>query len=133
MSVMQLNPENFTKMVNAMSKFSHKFNYGSVIFTSDITPRFQLLQVLNAKSYSERYEMEEFAYTPFKKISKEEYKNIPALLKSLQCLKYNIEIEEKDMSYDEKNAYTMLNDYIEQIKNYIISQIPEYEESAWAM
>lgn len=129
MSVMQLKPESFKKNTYGIGTFSHKYNYGRTILSSDISPVFEILQSMNAKSYSERYE-ESLDYVPFKEVNiVKEHNNLSSLLKSLQCLYYNIELDK--LTDEEKEALKFLKEHIEAIKNYLINQITEYKEAKW--
>jgi hypothetical protein len=129
MSVMQLGPESFLKNVAGITRFSPIFNYGRVIMSDEIRDTFLMLQCMNACSFAERYK-EDMDLTLFVEVeTTEKHHTLPALLKSLQCLYYNIEID--DMDQDEKDAYKVLHDYIEQITGHLISELDEYKIAQW--
>ena len=52
-------------------------------------------------------------------------------LKTLLCLRYNIEVEEKDMIVEVKKDFQDLERTIEILKLIIINQLPEYEAAQW--
>lgn len=131
MSVMLISPASFKRNVYSLSKFSPVFNYGQTAYLDTLEPIFETLQKLNARSFSERY-AEPVEIMPYKEVSRPgNHPNLCALLKSLQCLEYNIELDEKGLSFDERRALKYLRGTIEAIKSHLISELPEMKEAAW--
>lgn len=130
MSVMQLVPMAFIKNMNGITRFAPIFNYGTGIYGDRHRDTFLLLQCMNACSFSQRYN-EDLDIKLFVEAvdTGERHANLTALLKSLQCLYYNIELD--DMDQDEKDAYKLLDGYIKQITSHLISEMDEYKNAKW--
>lgn len=129
MSVMQLAPESIRKMSEGITRFAPTFNYGSGIYGDRHRDTFLMLQTMNACSYAGRYS-QDLDFTLFVEVkTTEKLANLSALLKSLQCLYYNIELE--DMDQDEKDAMNLLDGYIKQITSHLINEMDDYKEAQW--
>lgn len=132
MSVMLIDPKSFKKNVDALNRFSWLYLYGKTLYFDEIEPIMDTLQEMNVRSYNERYN-ENAEVIPYREVyTSERHNNLLELLKSLQCLRYNIELDEKKFTFNKYRAWKFLNDQIEAIKSYIISELPEYKNAQWA-
>jgi hypothetical protein len=136
MSVIVLNQESFKRNMEGIENFSSKFNYGRIILISEQKKNFNELYHLNIRSWNEAYgehkqEIENINYNNI--TITDEHKNIYSLLKSLQCLQYQIDYTPtcRHLSYNERNALQFLYDIIDRITSYIISESEEYKSSDW--
>lgn len=84
---------------------------------------------LNQWSYNKRYKDNDDC--DLTKFYHEDYthKKLSAiqLLKYLQCIEYNIEIEPEDY----KNDLQLLKDCIKELTESIVNNLPEYKSSSW--
>lgn len=82
----------------------------------------EVLRKANYNSYNQRYEeyvaMENVIYD-----SNVKYGNYCDFLKALQCIRYQIEIENFD--------YTFIDELINVVKDIIIWDLPEYQAAKW--
>lgn len=92
---------------------------------------------LNIKSWNLRYpsdiisiEDKAVFYEPNFKSNKEKFNNDCEVLKALQCLRYNIEIE-KEQSQQEQQTLKNLDDILDKLKNHIISNLDDYKIASW--
>ena len=87
------------------------------------------LCLLNQYAYEERYkEKIKKSDINLKPNNNSRYLNDCALLKLLQCIRYNsVEAE----GYNVNNTWKILNDMIEDFKNQIIDNLPEYQNAKW--
>lgn len=91
---------------------------------------------LNIKSWNLRYPNDIITeanqavfYEPdFNK--KEKFNNDCEVLKALQCLYYNIELE-TEKNFQEQLTLQLLDDIIDKLKNHIISNLEEYKVANW--
>lgn len=127
MSVMGINDETFVKVYNTlliMQETQIKFTISH--FARDAkTNLFNLIDGLrkaNIDSYNERYN-KNCSLIPFSDVISSGTLSRVQLLKSLQCIDYNIELKEYDYSFIKK--------LIEDIKDSIINSLPEYEAAKW--
>lgn len=142
MSTFVLKTETFEKISNSNHMIS-KACYGKTIYFDEFLEVVNTWQRLNIRSYNIRYpediitsEEEEIFYKIDSR-SKEKFNNIYELLKSLQCLRYNIDfyLEDKNdiekISHKEEASIQELESYIRKIKDYIIFENEEYKIAAW--
>lgn len=91
---------------------------------------------LNIKSWNLRYtndvidEADEIFYEPNFKNNKEKFNNDCEVLKALQCLRYNIELE-KEQSFQEQQTIKNLDEILDKLKNHIISNLEDYKIASW--
>lgn len=135
MSVMLISQQSFKNNLLSLYMYYSKINYGKKIHYEQMKEHFENLYSLNVKSWNARYPgytVEDISIN----LSNNNYKlhgNLYSLLKSLQCLNYQIEIDEiKDITPDEQRAYNFLQNTIERIKDYIITETEEYKNAEWA-
>ena len=87
------------------------------------------LHLLNQYAYDERYKKENNKPNiNLKPNNDSRYLNDCALLKLLQCIRYNsIEAE----GYNINNTFKILNDMIDALKDQIVDNLPEYQNAKW--
>ena len=133
MSVMVLNLKTIEKLGNNISIIK-KVTYDSV----DLNRWENLLQDayhLNIKSWNLRYpsdiidDADEIVFYTPDFSNKEKFNNECEVLKSMQCLLYNIEIDKAD--HQEQLTIKLLNDIIDKLKNYIINSLDDYKTAQW--
>ena len=136
MSVMVLDVKTYEKISNSGNLLSKVF-YGKNFSFDYLYELSKILYNLNVVSYNETYldnENVDFVFTEkINKNSKEKFNNIFELLKSLQCLRYNINFDENSLKADseEYNSLIFLEKVINRIKDYIIENMEEYKISTW--
>ena len=136
MSVMVLDVKTYEKITNSGNLLSKVF-YGKNFSFDYLYELSKILYNLNVVSYNETYldnENVDFVFTEkINKNSKEKFNNIFELLKSLQCLRYNINFDENSLKADseEYNSLIFLEKVINRIKDYIIENMEEYKISTW--
>lgn len=133
MSVMVLNLKTIEKLGNS-SLIIKKVTYDSV----DLNRLENLLKEayhLNIKSWNLRYpsdiidDADEIVfYTPDFN-NKEKFNNECEVLKAMQCLLYNIEIDKPNNQ--EQLTINLLTDIINKLKNYIINSLDDYKTAQW--
>jgi len=158
MSVLVLEPKKYTQIKNRMISFTFRnicdINYcGTVrdMTEKQIYETVKTWSILNELSYCDKYEGEKFTSLHlFIEESREKSCNIYQLLKWLQCIKYNIELdtikdkkllktlESKEIaSYNNeqmimiKNPLHTLDKMIDEISMNIIKEIEEYKNADW--
>lgn len=95
---------------------------------------------LNEMSYNCRYEESNIIELPELLkfyLSGKEPINTYQMLKYLECIKYNIEISTIiingiEIPEDKKDSYKILKDAVNEIKNVIISELPQYKKAKWS-
>ena len=127
MAVQILNDDTIEKLTNS-SFLLTKSNYGNTVYFDDLYNYIQTLYNMNIRSYNYRYGEAEILDN-ISKSSKKKFNNICEVLKSLQCLKYNIDEEPQDTT--ESRAMEWLESQIDMIKNYLIGEIQDYKEATW--
>ncbi|PKR83020.1 hypothetical protein [Heyndrickxia camelliae] len=87
----------------------------------------QKLHTANYESYARLYKIPHFQYEPLviKDNDYSRFDNLCQLLKSLECIRYNIELGPKEFDY------TFIEKTIQVVKNAIIESLPEYEKAIW--
>jgi hypothetical protein len=91
--------------------------------------------MLNIRSWNERYtddvitDEEIKASCTLNLKTNEKFNNDCEILKALQCLSYNIELDH--MNFKEKKVESDLKAVIEHLKNYIIGNLEDYKKAAW--
>ena len=136
MSVMVLDVKTYEKISNSGNLLSKVF-YGKSFFFDYLYELSKILYDLNIESYNETYldnENVDFVFAEkINKNSKEKFNNIFELLKSLQCVRYNINFDENSLKADseEYNSLIFLEKVINRIKDYIIENMEEYKISTW--
>ena len=135
MSVMYLNPKMYQDCEATLHGFTtngaentlYSFLDWNYYDSEPFTPfqkLFNELYLLNALSYADRYnenfqEPVKLRFDKGKKVSNWQ------LLKSLECIRYQIEVE------NNKNVET-LDKLISELKNRLIDMIPEYKNAKWS-
>lgn len=143
MSVIVHSPEVFSQIYVKAIDYTFKkqcdMNYCSTfgrMTEKQIENTIRILCDLNCESYEKRYKEEpqspklsEFIVFRFsgKTI------NTFQMLKYLECIHYNIEINTiaRQLTPEEKDAMNVLHKAIEEIKSRIISEMEEYRDAAW--
>lgn len=130
MSIMILQPSTIEKLSNNNLE-SIKIASGNANFQyEDYKKLLQRLYDLNIRSWNERYpneDKEKFYGLNFDNDRK--FKNDCSIVETLQCLNYNIDIEEK--SCQDNKAIEILRNYIEIMRNNIINNLDDYKNSGW--
>ena len=95
---------------------------------------------LNNESYTVKYnqDKDEVPYSFFLNLSfSGETINTYQMLKSLECIYYNIELctieTVRELTEFEKRSVEILKNAIEEIKTMIVEEIPEYKEAKWSL
>lgn len=127
MSVMLLDDKVFATVLNNIGNF-REYPY-HMPMRMDAERTIKELREMNIKSYSIRYNEDVDAFD-FQPNVRTEKINVYQLLKYLQCIRYQIEIDKPN--FDEKIALNYLDEWIEMLKSGIISNIPEYANAKWA-
>ena len=136
MSVMVLDVKTYEKISNSGSLLNKVF-YGKNFSFDYLYELSKILYNLNVVSYNETYldnENVDFVFDEkINKNSKEKFNNMFELLKSLQCVRYNINFDENSLKADseEYNSLIFLEKVINRIKDYIIENMEEYKISKW--
>ena len=136
MSVMVLDVKTYEKITNSGYLLSKVF-YGKSFSFDYLYELSKILYNLNVVSYNETYldnENVDFVFDEkINKNSKEKFNNMFELLKSLQCVRYNINFDENSLKADseEYNSLIFLEKVINRIKDYIIENMEEYKNSIW--
>jgi hypothetical protein len=137
MSVMVLHDKHYQRNFESCFYAYSKITYGSHIDYNRLKTIFKNLYTLNVKSYNKLYKENgvlelNLSDAVLKNIDL--HPNFCSLLKSLECLEYQIELNEiKDnITAEEKNAYKFLTDYIEKLKAYIINNLDDYKAAYWS-
>lgn len=136
MSVQVLRKETMEKLGNSYNYLSKAFF--RTIYADDLEKTLKGLYDLNIKSWNVRYkddvitdeEKETFYKINFR--SKEKFNNECEVLKALQCLQYNIEIDKKDLSYDDIVNLEYLDNMVNRLTSYIISNLDDYKNASWS-
>lgn len=144
MSVLVLDPQVYKLVFDKAMNYQYKREVTQEyceIFRSmseeDIKQVIITLCNLNEESFDKRYKQEP------DKVKQSKFINLRfdlpkincfQMLKYLQCINYNIEIEtiERELTSIEKDSMKILNIAIEEIKQHIISEIPEYKQAQWS-
>ena len=133
MSVMVLNLKTIEKLGNNISIIK-KVTYDSV----DLNRWENLLQDayhLNIKSWNLRYpsdiidDADEIVFYAPDFSNKEKFNNECEVLKAMQCLLYNIEIDKPN--HQEQLTINLLTDIINKLKDYIINSLDDYKTAQW--
>jgi len=129
MSVLLLCQESFWKVYSSLPFLGHRFFYDMDYTKAKAFVK--ELYILNQKSYFEAYKHHKSVSENFQ-LKELEIKTIRAvsvhqLLKTLQCIRYQIEGKE----FEESQTVKTLDEIINKIKDYIIEIIPEYEAAEW--
>lgn len=139
MSVMLLTNNHFAICQNSITKFSNAFNYQKPILTFETRDYFKTLKRLNEMSYLVRYKDEEILSEPFKE-NNNYFDNIYQLIKALQCIRCNIELDNKELQLDKfefefeyKNVIDWLNQMIDRLTLYVIQSSQEYKNANWSI
>ena len=144
MSVMLFSdPKGYARIINTYSGFKEQLQgYVWQTYYLDELEKFAYgLYLANAKSFSERYQ-EEVIVLDFDTFRKEiqpdfltnRYPNIYHFLKSLQCLRYNIEIDiKKEDNISIINGIKFLDDLIRGLTEIIIRSHSEYEQARYGI
>lgn len=136
MSVMVLDVKTYEKITNS-GYLLNKVFYGKNFSFDYLYELSKILYNLNVVSYNETYldnENVDFVFDEkINKNSKEKFNNMFELLKSLQCVRYNINFDENSLKADseEYNSLIFLEKVINRIKDYIIENMEEYKISKW--
>ena len=136
MSVMVLDVKTYEKITNSGYLLSKVF-YGKSFSFDYLYELSKILYNLNVVSYNETYldnENVDFVFAEkINKNSKKKFNNVFELLKSLQCIRYNINFDENSLKADseEYNSLIFLEKVISRIKDYIIENMEEYKISKW--
>lgn len=135
MSISILNTKTIEKLGNSYNYLSKTFC--RTIYADDLENTLKGLYNLNIKSWNERYkddiitdEEKETFYKPNFR-SKEKFNNECEVLKALQCLQYNIELDKKDLSYQDGVYIEYLDNMINRLTSYIISNLEDYKMANW--
>ena len=136
MSVMVLDVKTYEKISNSGSLLNKVF-YGKNFSFDYLYELSKILYNFNVASYNETYldkENVDFVFAEkINKNSKEKFNNVFELLKSLQCVRYNIIYSKYDFKKDIEGykSIEFLESAIKRIKDYIIENMEEYKISKW--
>lgn len=136
MSIMGLSEKSLINSLEGIRYFHRKVTL-KMVYYETLQDIISTLYSLNAKSYNLRYneDCDTILHYPNNLQKIKNIHNEYSLLKSLQCLACNIDIEELEavdfVSYEETKSYEFLIDFIEQLKNYIIDNNELYKSAAW--
>lgn len=125
MSVMIVSDETYNKVASTLEHhklYGRMYGVQKILWNVDIQKFIEKIRAANYQSYAERYR-EETEIPPFKfrqAITVNEYQ----LIKSLDCIAYNIELEQFDGS---ETLYKLMN----AIRKHIVMRLPEYDNAAW--
>lgn len=122
MSVICLNDEVYSRVLESIDSFTYHPYF--LPHSDDCEKTIIALRSLVYKSYAIRYS-EITRMDEFKPVSCEPA-NIYQLLKTLQCIRYQIEVDE------DSREIKALDGWIQSIMQGIIGQAPEYEAATWA-
>lgn len=126
MSVMIIRKETFEKIAATINFRRNRwhFDYPERVINNYVRSWF----VANYESYGLRYNEDVSEYLA-QELDFKFYlpMNDYQLLKSLHCIRYNIEHDEFEKTAD----YEVLGDVIERLTSDIIQDLPEYEEAEW--
>lgn len=135
MSVQVLNIRTIEKLGNSYNYLTKAFS--RTIYADDLEKTLKGLYDLNIRSWNMRYkddiitdEEKETFYKPNFR-SKEKFNNECEVLKALQCLKYNIELDKKDLSYEDNVYMEYLDNMVNRLTSYIISNLEDYKNANW--
>lgn len=133
----------FVKAVDYTFRKTCDINYCSALshFTEyDLKKLVERWADLNNDSYTARYDkkMDELKYSTFLKLKYQgDSINTYQMLKTLQCIQYNIEVgtieEVRPLTVQEKDAMNILNRAIDEIQGAIINTIPEYQAAIYCI
>ena len=132
MSIMVLNTKTIEKLSN--NYITMQEATGSINLTR-YENTLKGLYDLNIRSWNERYsndiitEEEKETFYKLNFNQKERFNNPCEVLKALQCLKYNIELEEENNN--DKRLLRELEGYISSLMSYIISNLEDYKMANW--
>lgn len=128
MSVMIVKGETYVKLVNSIYLHGENWIIDHALNGMDfeaVCNEFKKMHWAVKESYNRRYR--ESGYRELK-ISDKDYSrfdNPCQILKSLECIKYQIELDEKEFDF------IFLNKMIETYKTVIIEGLDEYKEAQW--
>ena len=96
----------------------------------DVEKTFETLRNMNHKSYAVRYDEDDdseelpYAYVP-NNVKINEFQ----LLKYLQCIEYQIELD--TMNFNERRSLSLLKEWIKNLMSGIVYNIKEYKDAEW--
>lgn len=137
-------PKGYARIINTYSDFKEKLGQGYVwktYYTDELEPLVYGLYLANAKSFRERYseQVDVIDFETFKReiqpdFISNRYKDIYQFLKSIQCLRYNIEIDiKKEDNVSIIRGIEFLNDLIHGLESIIIRSHSEYEQAQYGL
>lgn len=133
MSVMVVDVKNVNKLIGSFSTIKIA-TYERIDFW-DWCKLVAHASMLNIRSWNERYKEDIITDEEIKKHymvnlkTNDKFNNNCEILKVLQCLAYNIELD--NMSSKEKKVLSDLEAVISHMKNYIISNLEDYKKASW--
>lgn len=130
MSVMTVNNQTYVKVFNTLF-INQNYNIKRIkesLGAKKLIDEIQKLHKANYESFTRSYKISDLQYEPLtiKDNDYSRFDNLFQLLKSLKCIKYNIELEPKEFDY------TFIDRAIEIVKDAIIESLPEYEKAIWS-
>ena len=126
MSVIVLSDKLYSVCLDNIGRF-HGYPFNMPL-RMDAEDTFETLRNMNCKSYSQRYE-EDDNYFPFAYVSNSIKIDEFQLLKYLQCIEYQIELEK--MGFKERLALKRLQEWIKSLMSGIVYNIQEYKAAEW--
>lgn len=135
MSVMLISKETFQKIGNSCVMLNNCTC--SNIYSDDLEEIVKSLYHLNVVSYNLRYKENLQEENLNLRTSKRRFDNHFELLKALQCIQYNIELnssssdEPYKITYKEELYLEWLDEKIKDIIRYILNDIEEYKLAQW--
>ena len=136
MSVMVISKETFQKIGNSRVMLNNCT--GGNIYSDELEEIVKSLYHLNIISYNLHYDDNLQEENLNLRTSKKKFNNHFELLKALQCLKYNIELnsysssdKQYNTSYKEESYLEWLDEKIKGIMSYILNDIEEYKLAQW--
>ena len=136
MSIMVVSKETFQKIGNSRVMLNNCT--GGNIYSDELEEIVKSLYHLNIISYNLRYDDNLQEENLNLRTSKKKFNNHFELLKALQCLKYNIELnsysssdKQYNTSYKEELYLEWLDEKIKCIMSYILNDIEEYKLAQW--
>lgn len=138
MSVIVVEAHEFDRLTNSLSSLGPQLSYQHKLNSWEAAHRTAYnLYALNVRNYNRRYgeDMPTLDYKEFCKAVRTArvYAGYGQLLHSCEFLDYQIEIDQKDMTPEESEAYNNMQSVMRECRRSLLERVPEYKNAAWGM
>lgn len=135
MSIMLVNDQKqvVENDLNTLVKFFNRYGYSWE--SEDLTNKhYSVWLQLNYRSFNNKYEEDVLLPEKVKvnQVGNSHYDNYCQLLKRLECIRYNIEVEHCKPDYKEMESIEVLNETIDALKSWIINSLDDYKAASWS-